>query len=149
MEMSTQLFPGWISPPDMSKPVAPSPQARYFPPRSTPRQPAQSTSGGVGRPRKWMPKQKPEGWVNGRRREDVSLERIIELLKAGNPYREISKVLECNLATIAWRLRTLRESGPQGEALYWSLRTCACGRGRNMSRPVCGTCAAVARKGTA
>jgi uncharacterized protein (DUF433 family) len=153
MEMSTQLFPGWISPPDLSN-VPTQPQRpgvpRFIERPNRTRKPYVKPEG-VGRPRIHPVKPQPykgKGYA-WNRMEEVTVERILELQAQGLTGDQIGERFNCTRHTVYGRLRKWRREHPEVAAQHNASRTCECGRSKWASRLVCNFCAAEARKGTA
>ena len=118
--------------------LEPSPKTVYLPHL------AQSTGRPkVGRPRVANPKHQPTkrpGTGKGGRFERVTESAILELQSQGLTATQIGERLECSSDLVFKRLRELRNSGDAEAAEDLRLRTCACGRRKIATRPICTRC---------
>lgn len=114
--MSSQILPGWFSPPDLSDMPTRERRRSNFQPRPV--------APKIERPRIRPEKPKREGWYCGIARTDVTLECILELRSEGLPAREIALKLACSMSTVYEHVRRYTRSSDEAAALERHARIC-------------------------
>lgn len=100
-----------------------------------------SRSRPIGRPRTRpvrIPTGKPRGAWN--RKDDCTVERILELQREGLTADQIGERLGCKRHTVYGRLRNAARSSGTEAQKYTDMRTCACGRRKWATREKCAVC---------